>query len=52
MKQITKEDYTCIENDFEGIIVAYPKIDLYSSAEFYMYGYYINRENKFKYLLT
>lgn len=52
MKQITKENYTSIEKDFEGIIVAYPKIDLYSNAEFYMYGYYINNENKFRYQCT
>lgn len=52
MKQITKENHTSIERDFEGIIVAYPRIDLYSNAEFYMYGYYINNENKFKYQCT
>ena len=35
MKEITEQNYKNLEFNFDGIVVAYPKVDLYFNAEFY-----------------
>lgn len=35
MKEITEQNYKDLEFNFDGIVVAYPKVDLYFNAEFY-----------------
>ena len=35
MKEITEQNYKDLEYNFEGIVIAYPKVDLYFNAEFY-----------------
>ena len=35
MKEITEQNYKDLEFNFDGIVIAYPKVDLYFNAEFY-----------------
>ena len=35
MKEITEQNYKHLEFNFDGIVIAYPKVDLYFNAEFY-----------------
>lgn len=48
MKIITKDNYKDLETYWEGIVVAYPKIDLFFNAEFYIYKQEVEGDN-FKY---
>lgn len=49
MKEITQENYQQLEYNWEGIIIAYPKVDLYWNAEFYVYKQELNEKNEYIY---
>ena len=49
MKEITKDNYKDLEYNWNGIIIAYPKIDLYWNAEFYIYKQELDKDNNYIY---
>lgn len=49
MKKITQDNYQQLEYNWEGIIVAYPKVDLYWNAEFYVYKQELDNNNEYIY---
>ena len=49
MKEITKDNYKDLEYNWNGIIIAYPKIDLYWNAEFYIYKQELDKDNNYVY---
>jgi len=49
MKEITQENYQQLEYNWEGIIIAYPKVDLYWNAGFYVYKQELNEKNEYIY---
>lgn len=52
MKEITKDNYKDLEYNFEGIVVAYPKVDLYFNAEFYFIKQKIDYKTDKRYYIT
>ena len=49
MREITEQNYKNLEYNFEGIVVAYPKVDLYFNAEFYFIKQKIDYETDKRY---
>lgn len=49
MREITEQNYKDLEYNFDGIVVAYPKVDLYFNAEFYFIKQKIDYETDKRY---
>ena len=51
MKEITKDNYKDLEFNFYGIVIAYPKIDLYFNSEFYFIKQKIDHDTDKRYYI-
>ena len=52
MKEITQDNYKDLEFNFHGIVIAYPKIDLYFNSEFYFIKQKIDYDTNKRYYIT
>lgn len=52
MREITENNYKDLEFNFHGIVIAYPKIDLYFNAEFYFIKQKIDHDTNKRYYIT
>lgn len=52
MKEITQDNYKDLEFNFHGIVIAYPKVDLYFNSEFYFIKQKIDYDTNKRYYIT